>query len=255
MSGTTQDCRITILVKALPQPSKRHGETVCCAGVTARGEWKRLFPVRFRHLSGENSFNRWDWVKFRYTRPTHDDRAESCRVHEESIIIDGALPKSERPLLLEPLVRASINEAIARNQSLALIRPTNTRFIYKRKSAAELQAERDAFKQAAQQTSFLDKELAALEPTPYEFRFKCKDDTEHNFENGDWEAHAMFYNGFRRTKSEQETLDWMDHVFNVEYPQRGMLFAVGNQAKRRHVWQLLGVLRVPESMQGSLALW
>ncbi|MCB2061257.1 MAG: hypothetical protein KDE21_12160 [Novosphingobium sp.] len=45
--------------------------------MTAQGEWKRLFPVRFRHLSGDSSFGRWDWVKYRYTRPPKDDRVES----------------------------------------------------------------------------------------------------------------------------------------------------------------------------------
>ena len=44
MSATPQNCKVTILVKALPQPSKQYGETVCCAGVTAEGQWKRLFP-------------------------------------------------------------------------------------------------------------------------------------------------------------------------------------------------------------------
>jgi hypothetical protein len=53
--------------------------------------------------------------------------------------------------------------------------------------------------------------------------------------------------------SEQEVLDWMTYTFNAEYPKRGMLFAVGNQAKRPHVWQLLGVLRVDEPIQGALS--
>lgn len=254
MSVTAQECRVTILVKALPQPSKKHGETVCCAGVTAKGEWKRLFPVRFRHLSGDSSFGRWDWVSFRHTKPTHDTRPESCRIHEESIVVDGKLPKAEQSRFLQPLVLPSINTAIGQGKSLAVIRPRNTRFSYKRKSASEIQEERDAFKSAARQTSLFDKELAALEPTPFEFRFKFEDDAKHDFENGDWEAHAMFYNGIKRGMSEQETLDWMSNKFNDEYPRLGMLFAVGNQIKRPQVWQLLGVLRVDESNQGVLAL-
>ena len=54
--------------------------------------------------------------------------------------------------------------------------------------------------------------------------------------------------------SAQEALEWMDHTFNVTYPQQGMLFAVGNQAKRPQVWQLLGVLRVDDPPQGALPL-
>lgn len=254
MSVTPQECRVTILVKALPQPSKTHGETVCCAGLTPQGEWKRLFPIRFRHLNSESGFSRWDWVNFRYTRPTHDSRPESCRVHEESIAIDGKLPKAEHAGFLMPSVLSSINAAVELGRSLALIRPKNTRFTYKRKSAAEIAEEREAFVKAARQTSLFDKELAALDPTPFEFRFKFEDDARHDFQNGDWEAHAMFYNGRKRGMSEKETLDWMDDTFNVKYPKQGMLFAVGNQAKRPQVWQLLGVLRVDDPGQGILPL-
>lgn len=249
-----QECRVIVLVKALPQPSKTHGETVCCAGLTETGQWKRLFPIRFRHLKGASSFKRWDWVKFRYSRPTHDIRPESCRVHEESLVVDGKLPKANQASFLNPIILPSINVAISKNQSLALIRPKKTRFIYKAKSPQELNEEREAFAEAAKQTSLLDNELASLEPSPYEFRFKFEDDVRHDFQNGDWEAHAMFYNGRRRGMSEREVLEWMDHTFNVAYPQEGMLFAAGNQAKRPQVWQLLGVLKVDDVLQGELAL-
>lgn len=222
--------------------------------MTAQGQWKRLFPVRFRHLSGESSFGRWDWVKFRHTRPSRDNRSESCRVHEESLERDGKLAKSKHASFLNPHVLPSINEAVARGQSLALIRPKNTRFRWRRKSAEEIQVEKEGYARAAAQTSLFDKELAALEPTPFEFRFKFEDDVPHDFANGDWEAHAMFYNA--RSKlgmSETEALDWMNHKFNEEYPSKGMLFAVGNQAKRPHVWQLLGVLRVDPPSEAELA--
>lgn len=56
--------RALILVKALPQPSKKHKETVCCAGVTVDGAWKRLYPIRFRQLGEGSTFHRWDWVDF-----------------------------------------------------------------------------------------------------------------------------------------------------------------------------------------------
>jgi hypothetical protein len=144
--------------------------------------------------------------------------------------------------------------AIERGQSLALIRPRNPRFVYKRKTLVEIQEQRDSFRKAAAQTLMFDKVLEALDPTPFEFRFKFEDDVKHNFECGDWEAHAMFWHGGKRGMSEQESLDWMDEKFNVEYPAKGMVFAVGNQAKRPQIWQLLGVLRVDDLPQGSLIL-
>lgn len=249
-----QSSRVTILVKALPQPSKTYGETVCCAGVTADRQWKRLFPVRFRHLGGGESFARWDWVTFRHRQPTRDRRPESCHVHEESIEVGGSLPERERARLLNPLVVGSAQHAMALGQSLALIRPQNTRFSYKRKSSGELELERAAYRRAASQTSFLDKELAELEPSAFRFRFRFDDDAgTHTYENGDWEAHAMFRRERART-SESEALKWMSETFNEKYPKRGMVFAIGNQAKRPQVWQLLGVLRLDELQQGEFAL-
>jgi hypothetical protein len=63
----------------------------------------------------------------------------------------------------------------------------------------------------------------------------------------------MFWRESRRT-SEAKALEWMDHVFNEDYPKQGMAFAIGNQAKRPHTWQLLGVIRLDELDQGDLLL-
>jgi hypothetical protein len=252
MSATQQNSRAVVLIKALPQPSKTYGETVCCAGVTAEGQWKRLFPVRFRHLRGNNSFSRWDWVRFAYRAPTRDKRVESCHVYEDSISVECSLPDAEWSRLLTPLITGSAIEAMEQGRSLTLIRPRNTRFVAKRKSAAALAEEREAYKIAAQQTSIFDKELAELEPSPFDFRFQFEDDAgRHDYQNGDWETHVMFWR-WRDRYGEADTLERMASVFNDDYPKRGMVFALGNQAKRPQTWQLLGVIRLDEMTQGDL---
>lgn len=253
MSVTLQNCRVSILVKALPQRSTSHGETVCCAGVTADGEFKRLYPVRFRHLSDEASFKRWDWVDFKYRLPTRDRRRESCHVVEESIQIGGRMPQKDRAAFLNRLVSPSIKDAELHGRSLALIRPRNTRFHFKKKKPDQLELERRTYADAARQDSFFDEQLRALEPSPFEFRFEFEDASGlHNFANGDWEAHTMFFLGRKREGSEDAALNWMSKTFNEDYPRKGMLFCVGNMAKRPQTWQLLGVLRVDESSQASL---
>ncbi len=246
-----QKSRVVVLVKALPQPSKSYGETVCCAGVTASGEWKRLFPVRFRLLQA-NSFSRWDWLDFSYRLPTRDKRTESCHVYEDSITVGRSLPTPERSRLLSPLITGSAEEAMSKGLSLTLIRPRNVRFIAKKKSASEIASEREAYKAAAKQNSFFDKELAELEPSPYEFKFQFDDENgAHKYENGDWETHAMFYR-WRKLYDEAETLRRMAKTFNEEYPAKGMAFALGNMAKRPQTWQLLGILRLDEQRQDDL---
>src|SRR3989304_4183669 len=78
--------RMRILVKAFPQPSHKHEETVCCAGITEdTGELLRLYPIRFRRLHKTNQFDRFDLVEMNITRATDDHRPESYRVNHDSI--------------------------------------------------------------------------------------------------------------------------------------------------------------------------
>src|ERR1700753_1922591 len=92
-----------ILVKAWPQPSEKYGETVCCAGVTPNGEWRRLFPIRYRHLDGPAKFARWDIIEYRPERPKDDTRTESRRVDEPTLKKIGQMPTRERGGFFDPL--------------------------------------------------------------------------------------------------------------------------------------------------------
>ena len=253
MYSSLLQSRVCILVKALPQRSITHGETVCCAGITTDGEFKRLYPIKFRKLPNNVLFKRWDWVEFRYRPPTSDRRTESCHVMEETIRVKGIMRPSERTKVLSPLIVGSVTEASDDNRSLALIRPKNTKFYWKRKPETQIESERNIYRQAVSQGSLFDRQLKGLEPSPFEFRFKFEDDVgPHDYANGDWEAHAMFRKGKNRGQSDEETLDWMNTIFNDEYPEKGMVFCVGNVASRPQTWQLLGVLRVDNNDQQSL---
>ncbi|WP_244492798.1 hypothetical protein [Bosea sp. Root670] len=141
---------------------------------------------------------------------------------------------------------------MAKGQSLALIRPRNTRFRSKPKPAGVIDAEKAAFDRAARQMGMFDAQLAAIEPSPYHFSFSFEDDAgPHTYTCGDWEAHTMFWRETKRT-SASRALHWMDETFNEKYPKAGMVFAIGNQAKRPRTWQLLGVLRLDEEKQPDL---
>lgn len=254
MYESLPSCRVAILVKAQPQLSVTYGETVCCAGVTADGHLKRLYPVRFRHLNSEQSFGRWDWVDFQYRSQNEDKRPESCKVVEDTIQRTGKkISQRERTALLNRIVQPSGKAAGDAGMSLAVIRPRNTRFRWRTKSKSDIADEREQFRLAARQMSFFDSELESFEPTPYHFEFAFEDASgSHIYQNGDWEIHAMFYRALKRESSSDGALAWMDQKFNKEYPARGMMFCLGNVHRRQHTWMLLGVLRVDETKQSEL---
>jgi len=254
MSATVNSCQVIILIKAVPRPSKKYGETVCCAGVTRDGVWKRLYPVRFRQLTEFSQFRRWDLVSFRFRRPTEDLRQESCHVFEDTIAVDGSFPQKERYEFLDRLIFASARSAASDGRSLTIVRPINPRFTFKKKPAAIIEAERQIYRNAGRQTSFLDSELEHLEPTPYAFAFRFEDGNgRHTYQCGDWETQATFRK-WQQLYGEAKTLELLSARYNEDYPKKGMVFALGNVLKRQHIWQLLGVIRADEKFQLSLGL-
>lgn len=245
--------RVTILVKASPQPSKKHSETVCCAGLREDGTWKRLFPIRFRRLAGSQAFSRWDIVDFAYSPPRDDNRAESCRVHEESIRIVGKCKRSEeKSSLIERAVQPSEKSAIEHGHSLALIRPTDVSLSWERLSESEIEADRQKFADQAKQLSLLEEELAAYEPCPFKFKLRYKDaDGEHTKTCADWETSAAYFS-LRHSYSEPEVLQHLQRKYCGEYVDTGLVLALGNMKRRPQTWQLLGVFPVKESTQKDL---
>lgn len=242
--------RVLILVKALPHDS-RIGETVCCAGVTEDLQWRRQFPIRFRHLK-DKKFQRWQWIDYSWRRPSDDRRAESRRVDEESIVPGGVIPPAERAGFLTPLIVGSTKEAAARGQSLALIRPEDVQFSCRRKDAAQIAAERRIFAHAAAQHSLFDDELVALDPCPYEFRFRYRSaDGRHDNACADWET-AVTYWRLEKSHGEVAAVQRMKQLFGVEYLRKGVAFALGTHSRHPDTWLLIGVLRLDVSHQMRL---
>jgi hypothetical protein len=245
--------QVLVLVKALPHVGEKHGETVCCAGVTADGQWRRQYPVHFRRLR-ENKFKRWQWIEYGYTRPTDDKRSESRRIQEDSLKVGRMMPRAERATFLNNIIVPSVDMARMRGQSLALIRPARIRFHWVEKSAEDIAEERATYVAAARQTSFLDEELAALEPCPYAFKFdyETEDRKRHKATCEDWETSAMFYN-FRQQLGTEGALAKMSRTFNDEYPHKGVAFAMGTHS-RRPIWLLVGVIRLDPVSQLAFAV-
>jgi hypothetical protein len=244
--------RVLILVKALPHVGERRGETVCCAGVTAEGEWRRQYPIHFRRL--KDQFSRWQWIEYDWVAPGADDRRkESRRVQEDTIQLGEEMPKGRRARFLEPFLTGSTAEAAAKGMSLTLIRPVDVRFRWKAKTPEQIAEERRAYEDAARQTSFLDPDLIALDPCPYAFHFDWTDadGKAHKATCDDWETAATFFRR-QQTMSETEALASLEKTFGEDYPAKGMAFAMGTHSRRQDQWLLVGVLRLDRTEQLSL---
>lgn len=244
-----------ILVKASPQVGKQHGETVCCAGVNAKGEWVRLYPVTFRTLAEAQQFKRWDKIRFKWRKPKNDPRPESMRVDHQSIEIVGDLKLKERLSFLSRLEVTSINKVKEEGKTLALLRPSNLRFIIEKKSGDDMQEEREKFKAIASQADlFNSKALIPYEPCPYLFKYRYTTaDGEREGTCQDWETDATFFN-WKKLYGEDKALAEMNRVFGEEYPKKGMALAMGTHSLYPDTWLINGIIRLDEIKQMALDL-
>ena len=255
MSALQGVSEATILVKASPHVGRKHGETVCCAGVNDNGEWLRLYPVTFRTLDQARQFRRWDRVRFRWKKPKDDSRPESLRVDHQSIEIIGQLKQKERLNFLSRLEVTSIGKVAAEGKTLALLRPRDLKFAIEKKSSDDLDRETREFKDFTAQTDlFNSAELIPYEPCPYVFKYRyVTDDGEREGTCQDWETDATFYH-WSRHYGEKTALENMQRVFGEEYPKKGMVFAMGTHSRYPDIWLINGIIRLDEIAQMSLGL-
>ncbi len=249
-SGETE---AVVIIKAAPQPSQRHGETVCCAGVDLQGHWLRLYPISFRTLEEGQKFGRWDRIKFKWRKPIDDRRTESRRVDHNSIRIVGELNKSERQRFLGGKIVTSLEREGIAGRSLALLKAKILKFIIEKKPDAELEQEFRRFEALrAQKDLFNTKPIIPYQPCPYQFKYRYEsDDGLRKGTCQDWEIEATFFR-WSRENGEERALADIRRVFGEEYPQKGMLLAMGTHSQYPDTWLINGIIRLDEIEQMSL---
>lgn len=163
------------------------------------------------------------------------------------------MPKRERADFLNPLIVPTTDEATAKGQTLALVRPVTSRFSFTKKTSTQIEGERKGYASVANQKSFFDKELNALDPCPYAFQLDyCTEDGKaHSNLCGDWETAAMFYK-WNALYGEDDALERMNDVFNHDYPKKGMVLALGTHSRYPTTWLLVGIIRLDPVRQLSL---
>lgn len=244
-----------VLVKALPLPTKKRGEVVCCAGVNLEKEWVRLFPVPFRALSDNQKFKRWQWIEYDWYEPKNDPRPESQRIQLDSLQVKGQIKGAEKSTFLAPMILDSTEEAHRQGQTLTLIRPVDPVFSWQKKTAREISEEKREYKRVASQKSFLGADVKALEPCPYRFIYKyhSSDGKKHENQCGDWETAATFFK-WSRQYGEEKALNLLHQKFGVEFPSKGIVFAMGTMLKYPKTWTLVGILRLDAPDQLSMTI-
>ena len=242
------------LIKANPHLSSKYFETVCCAGIGEDGKWRRQYPISFRILEDAQKFKRWSWIEYDYIKPRHDKRRESQKVQDNSLQVIGSAKMSERTSCLKHLIYPSFKQPKAQEDSLTLIKPTESTFYWKRRHPDMIAKLRKKHAEVVSQGSLFHKDAEPLAQCPYSFHYTWLDDAgvKHESTSDDWETSATFFNRRRALGNEEAALESMSKTFNEDYPNKGFALAFSTHSLRNWQWLLVGILRADKTNQTSL---
>ena len=247
---------VLITVKAAPNPSEKYGETVCVAGLSTdfeRPGWVRLYPINFRELSSDENFAKYDVIAVDAVPARQDQRRESWRPRMTTMTkLRHFAPWKHRRTWLDPYVEDSMCQlnrdarASPSAKSLSLVRPREVidfKITPHPGWTTDEQRKIDAY--VSQLDLFQEQDRTPLEPPRFRgaYRYRCHDRSCNGHEQGliDWE----FVRLQRRLRHLSD--DELRHELVAKFltmmcdPARDVAFYVGNQAKRTHVFSVLGV--------------
>lgn len=272
-SGSAENMKVVVLVKAAPVLTRELEETMCVAGVRVddgHNDWVRLHPVPFRDLNDKTKFVKYQTVAVRARRPRSDRRPESWSPLQGSIYpaesIGTGQAWARRRQIVEGLGGARMCDLVEANRSgsgsqtpsLAVVRPVEPPILQiTHRDDEQLRVWRQRATAAASRLSLFDEpgtHKPELEVVPWRFRysFHCSAPTckGHSQTIVDWEVAALWRHVRHRD-------DWMA-AMRVKLEQdlwqgRATVLFAGNQQQHPISFLVLGVFWPPDApTQGVL---
>jgi len=255
-----QRLRVLITVTAAPNPSAAHGETVCVAGLQVGVEstqWVRLYPMNVRHLGPDARFHKYDIIEVDATPARNDSRVESWRpdIGTFKLVSSQRTSWARRPWV-EPVVQPSmcaLLDGVAASpsaQSLALVRPTTISGLALKPHPGwndQEQAKINAY--VNQLDLFDDQEKSPLQAPRFKgwYQYRCTEDRCRGHEQGllDWEFVAFQRRLARMDDAAAKKAIEAKFMGMVCDPGKDTCFFVGNQAKHRNTFSVLGMWYPP----------
>ncbi len=255
MQKAQETKRALIVVRTYPTPAQKGVEVSCTAAISEKSEWLRLHPIRYRYLSQEQRFQKYQWVELRVTK-TNDGRPESYSPKNETIkIVSEPLSTANgwqaRKGILFPL-RAHCLCCLVKERdekgypTLGFFRPKTIEGLHIKASSPNWTQAQLAI--LRQEHMFEKKPAKELEKIPFNFRyqFRCDHDTcnGHRMFCSDWEMGESF----RKWKAEygEKWESKFRQRYETEMIQKyDTHFFVGTVAKYPSTWIIVGLFYPP----------
>ena len=255
---TWEKKKVTVITKAYPEHSKRHGSVACTAGITDDGKLIRLYPIDMRHFVGDAKISKFDIIEVE-CKPDSDKlgRKESYKVRPDSIkTVDKSLskPKADwkrRNQIILPQTSDSIQDlkgAYDKDKtSLGIIKPKELLDFLK---SGDLQIfEHESWSFTLNLDGIKIPQVTQI-PHIFKYRFKCNccGDGEHIMQCEDWELFES-YRSWGKRYSNAEIL-WeklKDKYLTWMIEKRDLHFIMGMYSQYP-TWFIVGIYYPPKNI-------
>jgi len=260
--------RILITVKTYPTLSRKHGETVCTAGIREDGSWVRLYPVPFRRLNEVEQYRKFDWVELDVRKSTSDPRPETFHPTDAKAIqavshLDTknnwkARVNAFKAVTVYNRLQPLLEGAKANTVSLAMFKPARIVDFFwepceRNWDDAKVAAMREM---ASQGELFADEEwrqtFRLMPKLPYNFsyRFEDADGRRSELQVLDWEAGQLFHNCLRDAQGDEAVaLAKVKQKYFDAFLKTDLHFFLGTMKEFHgfspNPWVIIGVVPVP----------
>jgi hypothetical protein len=195
--------RLLVLAKAAPQLSQKYEHLVCVAGITNKGEWRRIYPIPWKVFwksSGRN-FKKKSWIEYELAdeKPS-DHRPESRKIKPETItpLRPATFQEIDALLKARPTTLGELAAKGATVESLGVVAPRQIRDF--REMSNEHYKEES---EKARQLNLFGEAAVKLDIPAYKYQYVFKDDdstTTHEMLCEDWEVGELYRNCERYRK-------------------------------------------------------
>lgn len=253
---TWEKKKVTIITKAYPEPSSKHGDVACTAGITEDGKWIRLYPIDMRHFIERNKISKFDIIEAEVKKDKDKlGRKESHKVRPDSIrVIDRGLTKPKidwerrNELLLPNLTESvqALKETYDNDKtSLGLIKPVKILDFIKTQDLEVYEKNGWSF------TINLDgKVIPKVTKIPhiFKYRFKCRccDEEDHTMQCEDWELFESYRSWGKRYKDPNKLWEKLKgKYFHWMLKNRRLYFIMGMYSQYP-TWFIIGIYYPPK---------
>src|SRR3989344_1109578 len=226
---------VLVLVRAIPEKSRKYGHNVCVAGINDDGSWRRLYPFQFEYGKKLN-FRKRDIIEVTIEEPDNDKRKESRKVTGYKTI--KSLDEKEVLKRILPCV-ASVEKLKKEKASLGAVKPeledmeicVNDTRLY----------DDQTYLSAAE--GFLEKREKVKMPVELRYKFKCKGEKDcsgHRMILIDWELNELTRNIMRNEKDKIIIEQKIREKFFNFMKKRDLYFILGTHFKFG-TWMIIGL--------------